>query len=61
MNEEQIFKWSKSIAKGKLRFVLVEGILNTGLPFAVFVWSAGYVDKYGFTIPYVDAYFWRSK
>jgi hypothetical protein len=49
MNAKQKTRWSKIRARGRRRFILVQGILQIGAPYAIISLIWRYFDRYGFT------------
>lgn len=51
MNQKQLEKWAKFRAKGKTRFILIDGVLKMGGIFALGVFLLTYFLDFGFTAP----------
>jgi hypothetical protein len=61
MNTKQKARWSKLRAKGKRRFLLVEGLLKIGGTYAALSLVANYLFKYGFRSPELVNYLLRGE
>jgi len=54
MNKKQKEEWAKVRAKGRKRYILVNGILIMGGTFAIGVQFIGLLQAYWFNTPYVS-------
>lgn len=56
MDAEQKAKWAEVRARGKGRYILVEGMLKTGGLFATLVLVVNYFYRHGFTSSKISEY-----
>jgi hypothetical protein len=61
MNAEQKAEWLEVKAKGRGRYLLVEGIIKSGGIYAILLLIANYFFKYGFTASKVSEYLWNGE